>query len=76
MFNIPADIPPANVEVAVVVDMIDPTVSIEEVEVIDVPSNHSRERAGIDDELVPPFMIPRVPVTSVVFRSTAVPKLE
>jgi hypothetical protein len=47
-----------NVLVAVVVDTIDPTVSIDEVAVIDVPSNHTSDRLGIDDELVPPLAIP------------------
>jgi len=70
------DSPPTIVDVSVVVDINEPTVSIDEVEVIDVPSNHSSERDGIDEELVPPLAMPSVPVTSDVFRSTAVPKLE
>ena len=56
--------------------MILPTVSIEEVEVIDVPSNHRRLREGIDEEFVPPLTIGRVLVTSAEFRSIEVPRSE
>ncbi len=60
VLRIPAVIPPTNVEVAVVVEIREPTVRADEVEVIDVPSNHSRLRLGIVVELVPPRAIETV----------------
>ena len=50
-------IAPANVDVDVVVEIREPTVIADEVAVIDVPSNHTRLRDGIDEELVPPLAI-------------------
>ena len=60
--------PPLNVDVAVVVAMMLPTVTADEVASMDVPLNHKSELESAD-ALVPPLAIGRVPVTSVV-RST------
>ena len=56
-------IPPANVDVAVVVASSEPTVTCEDVASIDEPLNHrSAEESRV--AFVPPFSIGKVPVTS------------
>jgi hypothetical protein len=69
--EVPIPTAPANVEVAVVEEMSDPTVTWEEVAATRVPSNQrsAEERA---DALVPPFAIGRIPLMSVVSEMRAV----
>ena len=55
--------PPANVEVAVVVETREPTVTCDDVACMDVPLNHKRELESAD-AFVPPLAMGRTPVTS------------
>src|SRR3989338_257901 len=57
--------PPANVEVAVVVETKEPTVTCEDVACMDVPLNQRRELESAD-AFVPPLAMGRTPVMSAV----------
>ena len=69
--NDDAVIPPAKVEVAVVVALMEPTVTCDEVAWIDVPLNHKSAEESCD-ALVPPFAIGKIPVTSAARSMSAV----